>query len=287
MRRSLLALAAALALPRAAPAMEISAAADQYGRFVIYANGPIRTGDADRFRHALDGAGASRPLLAVSSGGGLVQEGMRIARMVAASRVPVVVGDVCASACFLVFAASPDRTVQSFSRVGVHRAYSRTRGETAGTLDATMDLARYAASLGVPAPIVGRMVTTPGAGNSMAWLTVDDLRSMDVRFAQPAAAVRQATAAAAAAAAPPAAVVAMADAGRADRNAYRRWLAGLSDSGREGALFWQRQRRQPRQGSCVSRDAVFSIACFEAQRWWARVDERSRDPDYRRGWEGH
>lgn len=267
--------------------MEFQTTADAYGRFIIYASGPVRTGDADRFRHALDGAGNRQAYLAISSGGGLVREAMRIARMVAAARVPVVVGDVCASACFLLLAASPDRTVGPASRVGVHRAYGRHTGESAGSLDATMDIARYATSLGVPAPIVGRLVTTPGGRSSIAWLTEDDLRSMNVKFSQPAAAQRPAAQVAVAQSTPtPATAGAIADAGRADRIAYRRWLAGLTDSGREGAAFWLKQRRSSGQGSCVNRDAAFSIACFETQRIWARVDERSRDPEYRRGWEG-
>lgn len=287
MRRFLIAFAAALALPRAAAAMEYRTLTDPYGRFVIYATGSIGIGDADRFRYALDEAGTNRPHLVMNSGGGIVHEGMRIARMVASARVPVVVGDMCASACFLVFAASPDRTVSPSARVGVHRAFSRaTGGESERSLNVTMDMARHAAALGVPAPIVTRMVTTPGGRNSIEWLTADDLRSMNVTFTQPAAPQRAAAAAVAAAAQRPATAGTMAELGRADRLTYRRWLAGLSDSGREGAEFWLKQRRSPRPKGCLGGTSAFSLACFEAQRWWARVDERSRDPDYRRAWEG-
>ncbi len=288
MRRFLIACAAALALPQAAGAMDFRTVADPFGRFVIYATGPIGTGDADRLRHALGEAGGRQPHLVMNSGGGLVHEAMRISRVVASAGVPVVVGDLCASACFLVLAASPDRTASPSARVGVHRAYSRATGESARSLDATMDIARYAASLGVPAPIVGRLVTTPGNHRSMAWLTADDLRSMDVKFTQPAAAAQLAATPVAAVRPPPPPTAAgtMAEAGRADRITYRRWLSGLSDSGREGAAFWLKQRRSPQPKGCLGGNSAFSLACFEAQRWWARVDERSRDPDYRRGWEG-
>ena len=78
----------------------------------------------------------------------------------------------------------------------------------------------------------------------------------------------------------------MAEQGRRDRLAYRRWLAGLSESGREGAVFWMKQRRLSRPGSCLNGNPAFSVACFEAQRVLAQVDERSRDPHYLRGWEG-
>jgi hypothetical protein len=291
----LVAFAAALFLPGVAAAMEFSIALGPSGRILIHATGAITTGDAGRLRYVLYEAGNKQPHLVINSGGGLASEGIRIARMVATERIPVTAGEVCASACFLVLAASPDRSAGPSSRVGVHRAYSRSAGETAGSLDATMDLARFAASLGVPAPILARMATTPGNENSIAWLTADELRSMDVRPMQAAAGARQPATPVAAAAAqpprvvdPPGAARNTADAGRADRATYRRWLAGLSDSGREGAAFWTKQRLLPRPGNCLrGGDAAFSLACFEAQRLWAMVDERSRDPEYRRGWDGY
>ena len=79
---------------------------------------------------------------------------------------------------------------------------------------------------------------------------------------------------------------AMANAGRTDRLTYRRWFNGLSESGRQGAVFWMRQRALPRPGSCMNEDSQFSVACFEAQRWWSRVDQMGQDAEYRRAWEG-
>lgn len=284
----LVAAAVALAPPRVAGAMEIRTSPGPFGRFVIHASGSIREGDAERFREALSEAGNRRPHLSISSGGGLVREAAAIAEMIASARMPVAVGQTCASACFMLLAASPDRSVGASSRVGVHRAYNAV-GETTGSLDTSMDLARYAASRGVPAPILARMVTTPGQPTSMYWLSADDLRTMNVKIGQPPGGA--ATASAAPAATPASAAVAhapgvMANAGRADRVTYRRWFNGLSESGRQGAVYWMRQRHLPRPGSCMNSDAQFSVACFEAQGWWAKVDERSRDPEYRRAWEG-
>lgn len=287
---ALVAVSAALASPGAATAMEFRHTPGQFGRFVIHATGGIASGDAEKFRQALGWASGRKVHLSISSSGGLVREAMEIARVVSSARMPVAVGDMCASACFFVLAASPDRTAKPGSRVGVHRVRQGAAGETEGSLDTTMDLARYARSLGVPAPIVAHFVTTPGKSDAMTWLTADELRSMNVKIVQPGAqqdqqAAPAATPAAAAAPAPVAPGV-MADAGRADRIAYRRWFNALTDSGREGAVFWMRQRNLPRPGNCLNGDSTFSLACHEAQRWWARVDGMSRDPEYRRAWEG-
>ena len=287
---ALVALAAALASPGAATAMDFRHTPGQFGRFVIQATGNIESGDAEKFRQALGWASGRKVHLSISSSGGLVREAMEIARAVSSARMPVAVGDMCASACFFVLAASPDRTAKPGSRVGVHRVRQGGAGETEGSLDTTMDLARYARSLGVPAPIVAHFVTTPGKSDAMTWLTADELRSMNVKTAQPGAQQDQQAAPAAtpAAAAAPAPVApgAMANAGKADRIAYRRWFNALTDSGREGAVFWMRQRNLPRPGNCLNGDSTFSLACHEAQRWWARVDGMSRDPGYRRAWEG-
>lgn len=286
---ALAALAAAFAPPGAASAMEFRHTPGHFGRFVINASGSIGDGDAEKFREALGGAAGRKVHLSISSSGGLVREAMEIARAVKAAGIPVAVGDMCASACFFVLAASPDRTVKPNSRVGVHRAYGAA-GETEGSLDTTMDLARYARSLGVPAPIVAHLVTTPGKGDAMTWLSAEELRSMNVKVAQPGAQQdQQAVAAtpAAAAAPPPAPPGAMYNAGRADRLAYRRWFNGLTESGRQGAVFWMRQRNLPRPGNCLNgEDSMFALACHEAQRWWARADRMGSDPDYRRAWEG-
>lgn len=289
--RVLVAAAAALALTRAAGAMEIRTTPGPFGRFVIHASGSIRAGDAEKFREALAEAGNRRPHLSISSGGGLVREAAAIAEMVSSNRMPISVGETCASACFMLLAASPDRSAGAASRVGVHRAYNSV-GETTGSLDTSMDLARYAASRGVPASIVSRMVTTPGQPTSMFWLSADDLRSMNVKVGQAPAGTAAAAAATPADAAAPASASAtyapgvMANAGRADRIMYRRWFNGLSESGRQGAVYWMRQRNLPRPGSCMNSDAQFSVACFEAQRMWARVDQHSQNAEYRRAWEG-
>lgn len=283
-RCSLAALVAVVAFPAVAPAMEFRTSHDPSGHLVVHADGPIARGDERRFREALAGAGNRTPRLAINSPGGLVGEAIGIATIVNQARIPVTAGDLCASACFFVFAASPYPMVESSTRLGVHRAYQKDVGETTRSMDATMELARIAQRLSVPSAVVGRVMSTPGDPRSMYWLTEEDLRAMRVRFALPAAASRPATLAAA----PPvdAAAAAMAETGREDRVAYRRWIAGLAARAREGAAHASGPRRPTGFFHCLSASWEFSAACYAGRRFWAKVGGRIDDPSYRAGWEG-
>ena len=148
---------------------------------VIGGRGPIVDGDAARLEQALEAVPPLQRLLALAldSPGGNVLEGERLADVIRARRLPVVIpsSSACISACFLLLAASPHRMAASDAVVGVHSA-SEDGKETGISLAMTTLMAREAASLGVPAAIIGKMVqTTPG---HVDWLTRADLISMDV-----------------------------------------------------------------------------------------------------------
>ena len=143
--------------------------------------GRIVPGDAARLVQALRGAKFSAVLL--NSPGGSVLEARDMARAIRALRVPVVVPDhaVCASACFMLFAAGRDKVAEPGAMIGVHSASVSGGNETMDTLGVTTLMAREAAQYGVPAAITGRMVTT--APGQMAWLTRGELEQMGVRIA--------------------------------------------------------------------------------------------------------
>ena len=82
----------------------------------------------------------------------------------------------CASACFIVFAAGSPKYANYNASVGVHGASDEAGRETIEAGAATVSMARIVKDLGVPAPIIGKMVVTPP--DSIVWLTPDDLRSM-------------------------------------------------------------------------------------------------------------
>jgi hypothetical protein len=122
---------------------------------VILMSGPIRRGDLDKLHafirnrtkdvHGLYG-------FALNSPGGDLLEAEAISQFIRKVNALTIVGDgdLCASACFLLFAA------------------------------ATTAMARDAATLGVPPAIIGKMVTMPARG--VDFLSRQDLASMDASF---------------------------------------------------------------------------------------------------------
>ena len=159
------------------------------GVTVVRATGEIAPGDAERFTAELMLAPRGVPVvLRVDSQGGSVVAGEALASVVNRHRVAVAVGagDTCASACFLLFAASPVRMAAGTGRVGVHSA-AAADGEGLASMAATTAMARSVSDLGVPAAIVGRLVAAgPGA---MAWLSPAELASLGTHVLDAPAAV--------------------------------------------------------------------------------------------------
>jgi hypothetical protein len=133
-----------------------------------------------------------RPItLRVESRGGNLAEAAEMAAMVRRAGMTVVAVRECASACFLLLAAAPERAATRGARIGVHSVRSVPGGaETVSAMAATTHFARLAAGYGVPPAIIGRMVATGPA--HMAWLDADDLRAMRVSIVEPPPPVRPA-----------------------------------------------------------------------------------------------
>jgi hypothetical protein len=270
---------------------------------IVGGHGPIVKGDADRLRQAVAAVPQGRLLLALAldSPGGNVVEGERLAELIRARRLPVVIpsDSKCVSACFLLLAASPRRFAASDALIGVHSA-SENGEETGTSLAVTTLMARDASALGIPAAIVGKMVrTTPG---QVEWLTRDDLASMNVTVfdGDALAATRQAGAATVRPAAPapvpppvqPQAVTAPGfAAGRDDRRLWNAWLGGLRGAYRDGAVFAHAQLGVPQPASCYGPNGVnrgdFTLGCEIAQQRLLPVTARIRaNTDYAAGWHG-
>lgn len=168
---------------RTASAMDITEAPSAQGSPPILSlRGEIVAGDFDQLAAELV-AIRSRPglpLLALDSPGGNVIEADNMANVIRRLGLGVVVsdGEECASACFLLFAASLHRAAAPGAKIGVHSA-SLSGDENLLTLDVTALMARAAAAFGVPPSVLGRMITT--VPSDMAWLTDDELRQMNVR----------------------------------------------------------------------------------------------------------
>lgn len=151
----------------------------------VIMRGPIVQGDGaslDRFLSAGHNNGHPLTTLQLNSPGGLVREGMALADAVRQYHVNVTVPEdgLCASACFLLFAAGEHKEVGPGARIGIHSATS-TGGVGQDDGNGTLLMARYAAQEGVPAAIVGQMVITDSV--NVIWLNEPELRSMGAEVA--------------------------------------------------------------------------------------------------------
>jgi hypothetical protein len=284
-----------------AHALEFSAQPIDGETVVLFATGPVVQGDTERFRRQVRAHPGKQVLLFVSSGGGRIFEANDLAELIARWRIPVVIPPrgICASACFLLLAASPDRSMFPNAQIGVHSA-SSDAGETALSMAITTAMARAAREYGVPASIIGRMVTT--TPDEMAWLTPPELRAMKIKIiesgeppprqaptASPTAPPAQApTPASAVAATPFEDDNPVFKQGLADRTAWEDWLSALPATARQGAEYWASQRSLKTPGACSSADPSYVSACEEAKRRLAAHDARRQsEPDYRRGWNAY
>ncbi|HEY4172191.1 MAG TPA: hypothetical protein VGM42_04125 [Rhodopila sp.] len=277
---------------------------------VVDGRGPIVAGDMDRLTRAVATvAPAGRALLALAldSGGGSVAEAKQMVGLIRSQRLTVMIprDSQCASACFLLLAASPRRFAASDALIGVHSA-SQNGAETDTSLAVTTLMARDAAELGVPPLIIGKMVeTTPGR---VEWLEPSDLALMHVTVFEgdPLVALRQPDASQARRGVVPsvpnlpvsnvpvpAVVPAVGSSGyamgRDDRRTWETWLGGLRGAYREGAVFAQTQMFQAAPGLCYGPGNVnrgdFTLGCGVAMQKLAPLAARLRSSaEYATGW---
>jgi hypothetical protein len=156
------------------------------GGVIITLSGPIIFGDSDTFTREVqqaNAAGKSVEIVQLDSGGGRLVEGVKLATAIKEAGISTSVGPgaVCASACFLIFAAGDPKFVGDGARVGVHKASDKDGRETTSSGAATESMAHFAKELGVPASIIGRMVRTPS--KQIVWLDSQDLKAMGVSLA--------------------------------------------------------------------------------------------------------
>jgi hypothetical protein len=183
-RHLLAPLLALLLAGETAAAMQFQQGTAKDGGYFISAQGEIRAGDLLQFRRALAAVPADKRLagVLVDSPGGDLSEGARLAELIHDSGLAVIVTShsTCASACFLLLAASPHRFAGVDALVGVHSASVEGGTETTDTMAMTLRMQRAAADYGVPPVILGKIAeTTPG---HISWLTHEDLAAMGVKI---------------------------------------------------------------------------------------------------------
>jgi hypothetical protein len=140
-------LLARLNVPVSGAEVERHAGAD--GTVAISIAGEIVEGDAEALRLEIQRArfaNYSISEIELNSIGGSLYEGTNLARVVRAASLSTRVAErnVCASACFLVFAAGSTKFVQNGARVGVHAATTVSGDNTQISSRATEALKRWA-----------------------------------------------------------------------------------------------------------------------------------------------
>jgi ATP-dependent protease ClpP protease subunit len=148
--------------------------------------GVINLGDEVKFQQVLNQAAASGTRigwLRLNSNGGNVVAGAKIAEMTRNNSIQTMVGnnDECASICVLVFAAGTTRSHYETSRIGVHSISTYAAGLNGPGVDdesamaGSTWLARQLKYYGTPDNVIGKMISTPSADGSIAWLTTNDV----------------------------------------------------------------------------------------------------------------
>lgn len=158
-------------------------------RETLYFHGKIEPGDTAKLQSAIRKNNKRLRGVIFNSPGGSVGEGIEMAKMMRQYQFDAGVGPngVCASACFMVWAAGQTRYVHTTSEVAIHSATSvdaitGERGEDVMSFATTLYMARIYHELRVPLYLIGTMIVTPP--ESHYTLNAQDLQWMQARVMQ-------------------------------------------------------------------------------------------------------
>ena len=129
---------------------------------VLRLRGDIRLGDFSQLKSQFRGKEAIIGF-DLSSEGGILEEGVRIADFTRRKKLVVYVTGECNSVCADIFFAAAIRNFGAKSKIGVHSVSNDRDIEDAGSILLTIKRARLWAERGIPNSAIGKMVTTrPG-----------------------------------------------------------------------------------------------------------------------------
>jgi|SRR3984885_157685 len=148
---------------------------------VLKLRGDVRDGDYGRLKSALqDGSVVG---LEITSGGGSLEDGVYIARVVRDKGLVIYASRECDSACAFIFLAAKERYMGRGCKIGVHSVSNDREREDADSARITIQLSRLLVGLGVPHSIIGKIVATPPA--KITFLDNRDLARLNVHRANP------------------------------------------------------------------------------------------------------
>jgi hypothetical protein len=121
--------------------------------------------------------------LEIRSGGGSLEDGFEIARVVRDKGLVVYASKECDSVCAFIFFAAKERYIGRGCKIGVHSVSNQRGKEDADTARSTVKMSRLLAGLGVPHSIIGKIVATPPA--KITFLNNRELAGLNVRRTNP------------------------------------------------------------------------------------------------------
>ena len=139
------------------PAMQVELLDDGQAMLV---SGGFNDGEAQQLDAALD-AHPKVHTLVLSSGGGWLNEGLRMAGMVRARKLNTHVIDECSSACTLAFLAGEVRTMSRSGALGFHASRSVGSTEQRPTRFETAELRAAYQEAGLPKAFIDKALATP------------------------------------------------------------------------------------------------------------------------------
>jgi hypothetical protein len=169
-----------VALAHPASAFQITRVGTESGVF-LRLRGDVRVGDYSRLKSILQNG--TFVGLEIRSGGGSLEDGLDIARVVRDQGLVVYALKECDSVCAFIFFAAKERYMGRGCKIGVHSVSNNRGKEDADSARATVQMSRLLVGLGVPHSIIGKIVATPPA--KITFLTNRDLAALNVRQTNP------------------------------------------------------------------------------------------------------
>ena len=148
---------------------------------VLRLRGEVTAKDYGRLKDLLQNSAVIG--LEIRSGGGSLEAGIDIARVVRERRLAVYVSRECDSVCAFIFFAAKERFMERGSKIGVHSVSNDRGKEDSETARLTLQLSRLLARAGVPASILGKIVATPAT--RITFLDRRDLAGLNVHWTNP------------------------------------------------------------------------------------------------------
>src|SRR5882757_7718320 len=169
-----------VALAHPAGAFQIKRVGTESG-VVLRLRGDVRVGDYGRLKTILQNG--TFVGLEIRSGGGSLEDGLDIARVVRDKGLVVYASKECDSVCAFIFFAAKERYMCRGCRIGVHSVSNDRGKEDADSARTTVHMSRLLVGLGVPYSIIGKIVVTPPG--KITFLNNRDLAALNVHRTDP------------------------------------------------------------------------------------------------------